>query len=269
MSLPTKHNANTLRHLLIAAAVVAWLAAFWLPESILVAVTIEDGVVEYASAFAWLLATLLCVRALGHAPRRARWLLAGWTALCFVCMGEEVSWGQRIVGFDTPDAVFGQNTQQEVTFHNLPIFAPEGQSWRKALATGELDLALLLNVNKLFVLGMCGYFLGLPVLMRWPRAARLLDRLGYTRVSWAFPAILILGLLASYAVVIGSSLPFAHAASELREFFLAGFALAYVAVLARQSLPRESECSASESSPRIPEPPTRALPSEANLARSQ
>ena len=266
MSPSTQQNAYTPRHLLIAAAVVAWLAAFGLPESILVAMTIEDGVVEYASAFAWLLATLLCVRALGHAPRRARWLLAGWMALCFLCMGEEVSWGQRIVGFDTPDAVFGQNQQQEVTFHNLPIFAPEGQSWRKALATGELDPALLLNVNKLFVLGMCGYFLGLPALMRWPRAASLLDRFGYTPVSRAFPAILTLCLLFSYAVVIGASLPYAHAASELREFFLAGFALAYVAVLARQSLPRKSDGLASESSPRIPEPPMRALPSEAKLA---
>ena len=215
---------------------MAWLAALGLPESVLVTVTAEDGVVEYASAGAWLVATLLCGRALRRSPRRARGLLAGWMVLCFVCMGEEVSWLQRVIGFETPDAVFGRNLQQEVTLHNLPLFAPEGQSWREALATGELHPAMLLNANKLFVLGMLGYFLGLPALMRWPRVAALLDRAGYTAVPWTFPAVLTLGLVASYAVVVGTSLPFTHAVSELRELFLAGFALAYVAVLTPQSL---------------------------------
>ena len=225
-----------LHHLGIAAGVLALLAAIGLPEPVLVAATAEDGGVEYASAFAWLLATVLCAAALKKAPKNARWLLIGWMALCFVCMGEEVSWLQRVIGFETPDPVFGQNLQQEVTLHNLPFFAPEGQSWREALATGKFDPALLLNVNKLFVLGMCGYFLGLPALMRWPRAARLLDRLGYRAVSWKFPIVLTVGLAASYAIVVGTSLPYTHAISEIRELFLAGFALAYVAVLTRQSM---------------------------------
>ncbi len=229
-------RAPRLSHLVIAVAVMAWLAAFGLPESVLVTMTAEDGVVEYASAFAWLLATVLCLRALRHTPRRARGWLAGWMVLCFVCMGEEVSWLQRVIGFDTPDAVFGGNLQQEVTLHNLPLFAPDGQSWREALATGELHPAMLLNVNKLFVLGMLGYFLGLPALMRWPRAAALLDWLGYRAVPFAFPAMLTLCLLASYVLVIGTSLDFTHAASEMRELFLAGFALAYVAVLTRESI---------------------------------
>ncbi len=236
MNPTTRHNPDSLRYLLIAAAAVAWLATFGLPESVLVTVTAEDGVVEYASAFAWLLATVLCLRAFGRTPRRARGLLLGWMALCFVCMGEEVSWLQRVIGFETPEPVFGQNLQQEVTLHNLPLFAPEGQSWREALATGEVHPALLLNINKLFVLGMLGYFLGLPVLMHWPRAVSLLDRFGYRRVSWVFPAMLTLGLLASYVVVVGASLDFTHAASEMRELFLAGFALAYVAALTRESV---------------------------------
>ncbi|MEM7350757.1 MAG: hypothetical protein AAF657_08125 [Acidobacteriota bacterium] len=215
-------------------------AAFGLSEPALVDLTVEDGGVEYASAFAWLLATGLCAQTLWHqlrrpAARQARWLLVGWMALCFLCMGEEVSWGQRLIGFETPDPIFSQNRQQEVTLHNLPLFAPEGQSWRDALATGELNPALLLNINKLFVLGMLGYFVGLPVLARRPRIARLLGRFGYRDMSWAFPAVLSLGLVASYAVVIGTSLQFTHAVSELRELFLALFALTYVAVLTRQS----------------------------------
>jgi len=156
--------------------------------------------------------------------------------LCFVCMGEEVSWLQRVIGFETPEHLIAQNAQQELNLHNLLVFAPEGQSWRQALASGEFSPALFLNVNKLFVLGMLGYFLGLPALMRVPRAASLLDRFGYRVPSPAFPVVLTTGLLTSYAIVVGTSLPFAHSISEFREFFLAGLALAYVVVLGRHSI---------------------------------
>ncbi len=71
---------------------------------------------------------------------------------------------------------------------------------------------------------------------RWLRAAALLDRLGYRTVSRTFPIVLTVGLAASYAIVVGTSLPYTHAISEIRELFLAGFALAYVAVLARPSI---------------------------------
>jgi len=42
-----------------------------------------------------------------------------WAALMFVFMGEEVSWGQRIFDFDTPEGVKKANLQKEMNIHNL------------------------------------------------------------------------------------------------------------------------------------------------------
>lgn len=33
--------------------------------------------------------------------------------------GEEISWGQRIIGFESPEYFRENNDQQEFTFHNL------------------------------------------------------------------------------------------------------------------------------------------------------
>lgn len=41
----------------------------------------------------------------------------------FVVAGEEISWGQRIFGFKTPENYAKMNTQHELTLHNYgPIF---------------------------------------------------------------------------------------------------------------------------------------------------
>jgi hypothetical protein len=41
----------------------------------------------------------------------------------FVFAMEEISWGQRILGFGTPAALEGVNQQDETTIHNLPELA--------------------------------------------------------------------------------------------------------------------------------------------------
>jgi hypothetical protein len=40
----------------------------------------------------------------------------------FLGSGEEISWGQRIFGFKTPDTIEKINAQGEFTFHNIVIF---------------------------------------------------------------------------------------------------------------------------------------------------
>ena len=49
---------------------------------------------------------------------------SGALALAFFLFAmEEISWGQRIVGFDSPEALIGVNQQGEATIHNLPELA--------------------------------------------------------------------------------------------------------------------------------------------------
>jgi hypothetical protein len=48
-------------------------------------------------------------------------LLLGLTLFHLLCAGEEISWGQRLFGFATPEAVVKHNQQQEFNLHNLRL----------------------------------------------------------------------------------------------------------------------------------------------------
>lgn len=83
----------------------------------------EDGPMEWAQAVAWLAAAVLAAIVSWRLARdRRRALAALWAILavgCFLSAGEEISWGQRIFGFETPERLEEANEQDEVTFHNL------------------------------------------------------------------------------------------------------------------------------------------------------
>ena len=84
--------------------------------------TLEDGWMEYLTAV-WFLAagvTLFAAAGLGRGGgklARGMYILAG-IGLVFVA-GEEISWGQRIIGFGTPDYLLDINIQEEFSVHNI------------------------------------------------------------------------------------------------------------------------------------------------------
>ena len=80
----------------------------------------EDGWVENLTAVAYLLAGALLLAAAWAETRRApRFVfLAGSVAMAFIA-GEEISWGQRIWDFPTPDFL-ARNDHGEFNVHNLP-----------------------------------------------------------------------------------------------------------------------------------------------------
>ena len=94
-------------------------------SSLLNFLTREDGPIEYLG-FAFLLMTgVILLRGgivlNGHSPsqrlKRATLVLAG---LAFVvAAGEEISWGQRLIGFETPEALLEVNDQDEFNLHNI------------------------------------------------------------------------------------------------------------------------------------------------------
>lgn len=63
------------------------------------------------------------------APHRFTWFfrlsLLGLAAVFFVAAAEEVSWGQRIFGIETPNLIKDVNVQKELTLHNLILFQGE------------------------------------------------------------------------------------------------------------------------------------------------
>lgn len=87
----------------------------------------EDGPFEYLTAISYLTASVFLVlswrasRSLGNRFVSFGFLAAG--ILFFLIFGEEISWGQRILGVETPDSIAEANRQGELTLHNLkPIY---------------------------------------------------------------------------------------------------------------------------------------------------
>lgn len=94
----------------------------------------EDFYGEYATALAFLLAGLLfavlaCRRVAGQ--KRLMWALMA-LGLTFVGM-EELSWGQRILGFSTPQFLAAVNLQAELTLHNVRALKEPLKSWENAV----------------------------------------------------------------------------------------------------------------------------------------
>lgn len=123
-------SAGTRVALALACAVL--LAAGWAARvrpRLLLSWVAEDGVVEWAQSLlllciATVLATAaLCARRLPEGLLLARLLALGCACALFV-LGEEISWGQRQLGFTTPAAFAARNVQGEFNFHNLEVFQP-------------------------------------------------------------------------------------------------------------------------------------------------
>jgi hypothetical protein len=63
------------------------------------------------------------VRGDEHWPPLRRLCLLGLTVVFFFGFGEEISWGQRIFGWGTPESLQTANTQDETNLHNLGFFS--------------------------------------------------------------------------------------------------------------------------------------------------
>jgi hypothetical protein len=82
----------------------------------------EDGALEWMTAWAFLAAGLIFARAawLGNRNRkRSQWFLVCLAVVCVLVTLEEVSWGQRLLGFRAPVYFLEHNVQQEFNLHNL------------------------------------------------------------------------------------------------------------------------------------------------------
>ena len=84
----------------------------------------EDAWIEWATAFAFLGSTVLAVLAAARAIRAGDRMAVVWNGLlalgCLVVAGEEISWGQRILGLTPPEVLLEANYQQELNVHNVP-----------------------------------------------------------------------------------------------------------------------------------------------------
>jgi hypothetical protein len=119
----TKYNGDAIPSLkaslffaVASSAICVYLHYF--QRSALDWLTREDGVFEWTTAGFYLWAAILFVLAVRGLKIGRIWL-AGLSLMCFMVAGEEVSWGQRVFGFDTPESLEESNVQSEFNFHNV------------------------------------------------------------------------------------------------------------------------------------------------------
>lgn len=83
----------------------------------------EDMAGEWAQEVAWfvafVLAVVVTIRLARSGDRTLTILYSVLVLGLFFIVGEEVSWGQRIFGFDTPDYLEETNRQRELNVHNM------------------------------------------------------------------------------------------------------------------------------------------------------
>jgi hypothetical protein len=89
---------------------------------------LEDSVVEWATTLASLaagmLAAIVAARLWRDALRPQAAAYAFLTFAAVVAAGEEISWGQRVLGVEPPASVREANLQEELNIHNLDAVYP-------------------------------------------------------------------------------------------------------------------------------------------------
>jgi hypothetical protein len=137
----------------------------------------EDEALEWATFWAFSAAGVVAlVGALGQRKAGVRfpWFMVGLSLFCFFVAMEEVSWGQRLLGYRPPAYFLEQNFQQELNLHNV-------------VSTDLRKLAL-----KAVILG---YGVLLPLIALIPPVGRWFRRLTITPPPWT----LIPSFLVTYA----------------------------------------------------------------------
>jgi hypothetical protein len=202
------------------------------------AITAEGGVVETLSCLLWLAGLAICIRALIHRRRAGRFWLIFWGLLCLVCFGEESSWLQHYIHYETPAFMSAINHQKEVNLHNLEIF--HGGAWKDTVLSGRFDIKSLLSSQNLFRLGLVGYFLLIPLLAKARRPAALIRRLKIVLPGGLFIGAMWIPIAASLVWGLASAEESKSAIAEIRELFYALFVAAYLFIYLGGSLPGRS-----------------------------
>ena len=145
----------------------------------------EDGIVENLGALAFFFASVLSFLVFLKSSNtkhlfftiqtKRNYFLLALALLFFICAGEEISWGQRLFGWETPASMKELNAQQETNIHNLWFF----QAYRPDGST-KTWLENMLNANRLLSIFWLSYCVLVPIFSRLSTNLQILwQRIGF------------------------------------------------------------------------------------------
>ena len=167
---------NLLYFAILVLCLINYIMVVILPHETFLELVEEDGFFENIGAICFLVTAILLFtlffkkesiqspedRMYFNTLQKRTWFfLLG--LLFIVLLGEEISWGQRIFGFATPERWAKDNMQEETTLHNHKWFHPSttrAGAEKHELKTG---IAALLTAKKIFVYIFVAYLFLLPL----------------------------------------------------------------------------------------------------------
>lgn len=150
----TARSSPVYSAVIVAAILISYGSYLILDPDTLMGLSSEDGIFENVTAVCFIAASLYFVAAFFESRNRCFLLLA---LVFFVGCGEEISWGQRIVGFKTPESLAAINVQGEFNVHNIEILNAKDFS-----GTGKSGVAKVWTVTFLYRLFWLSYGILLP-----------------------------------------------------------------------------------------------------------
>ena len=133
---------------------------------------VEDGFTEWFTVAALFATFVICARRLWvlRSVRSIGFLvITGFlTLFSFFGAGEEISWGQRLFGFQSPEFFIDNNAQQETGLHNLQIVVGDKKYKLNRIVFGT-GLAIMFFVYLAVMT---------PLHRKNPTVTSLIDRLG-------------------------------------------------------------------------------------------
>lgn len=226
-----KLRIRNISSILIACIVICALYTPCFTDSDLSAeLTREDGVYESVGASLFLVAAFcFLLLALAVIPqnnkvrfsRNNRRFFALFSLLFFFAFGEEISWGQRILNFETPEVFAEQNRQGEFNIHNLDIF-----HGRDAQGQEKEGWMSLLSMHRLFYIAFGAYLIILPFLSRFEwKFIEILKRKGLVVPSFFIGILFIFNWIFAYILKHSLTGIDTHDIVEIKESIMAGILL--------------------------------------------
>lgn len=138
-----------------------YFGAEYLPQRTMYFIFSEDGLIEYSTALAFFFAAVVSswITIIAK-PSHLKLFPAFLTVLFMLCVAEEISWGQRIIGFETPESIAKINAQNEMNLHNMFGYFADHLFIAGVFIWGFL---LPLLVSYLPTLHKTLYLMGLPI----------------------------------------------------------------------------------------------------------
>lgn len=188
MTLLRKYDTG-LMVVIVATLVATVILALAAPNYFTLVFAKEDGLVEYGTALFLLVASIVmathAISLWRQGRRGAAMLTAVYGLMFFMASGEEISWGQRIIGWESGEFFQQHNKQDETNLHNLMI---GDVHLTKSLFGPVLTICILL------------YLVGLPLIYpKGGRIAALADRMAVP-VPWLKHAAI--ALIASVIIAV-------------------------------------------------------------------